>query len=83
MSLSNTKPCPSCGAESALQDVGSASGRGHYHCPACGPWREKNASAVALGRNGGRATQASRSEKERSKLATELAVKRWREEKQR
>ena len=76
-----TKPCPSCGAASPVEEVGSASGRAHCRCPKCGPWREKNPAAVALGRNGGLAAQAKLTEDERSRRATEMAEKRWRDEK--
>ena len=48
-----TAECPTCSSESRFVERGSASGRGHYHCPRCGPWREKNPAAVALGRLGG------------------------------
>jgi uncharacterized Zn finger protein len=76
-----TKNCPSCSTPSRLEEVGTASGRKHFHCPKCGPWREKNPFAAALGKLGGQAAQAKLSTDERSKRATELAEKRWRDEK--
>lgn len=46
-----------CGQQGAVTATGSASGRKHYRCPACGTvWREKNPAAVALGALGGRAS---------------------------
>lgn len=75
-----TKPCPTCGAASALEEVGTASGRGHYRCPAHGAWREKNPAAVALGALGGVARMNGMTPEARTELATKAADKRWREE---
>mgnify|MGYP001608881962 FL=1 len=81
MSAVEIKPCPICGAASALVTVGTASGRGTFDCPKHGAWREKNPAAVALGRNGGIAAQAALTPEERSKRSKEIADKRWRDEK--
>ena len=72
-------PCPTCSAPSVLEEVGTASGRGHYCCPKCGRWREKNPAAVALGALGGQARMNGMSPEARTKLATDAAEKRWRE----
>ena len=59
-----------CGTEGQVTDTGSASGRRHYRCPACGCiWREKNAAAVALGSLGGKARAAALSEEQRRDAA--------------
>ena len=79
--LNGTARCPSCGAEGVLDQVGSASGRNHYRCPKCGPWREKNPAAVALGRLGGLAAQAKLTAEERSKRSEDIANARWHREK--
>jgi len=81
VSEAETRHCPSCGAPSALEEVGSASGRGHFNCPKCGRWREKNPAAVALGSLGGQARMDGMTQAQRTKLATEAAEKRWRDEK--
>ena len=76
--------CPTCAVLSPLEQVGSASGRKHYRCPVCGPWRAKkakNAAAVALGSLGGRASAEKLSPQEHQKRMTELAEKRWLDEK--
>lgn len=70
--------CPICGAESPLLDVGSASGRGTFDCPKHGAWREKNPSAVALGRLGAEARNKSLTEKEKSENGARAANARWR-----
>lgn len=73
--------CPTCEALSPLEQVGSASGRKHYRCPTCGPWRAKNAAAVALGSLGGKAAAASLSPDARSQRASDAATARWTAEK--
>lgn len=75
-----TKPCPTCGVASPLVTIGTATGLGTYDCPKHGAWREKNPAAVALGRAGGLAAQATLTSEERTKRSTELAEKRWRDE---
>lgn len=73
--------CPTCAAPSPLEQVGSASGRKHYRCPKCGPWREKNAAACVLGSLGGKAAAASLSPQARSQRASDAATARWTAEK--
>ena len=75
---SETKPCPSCGAASPVEEVGSASGRAHCRCPKCGPWRDKNPAAVALGRLGAEALNKSLTDKEKSDNGARAADARWR-----
>ena len=59
-----------CGVEGQVTDTGSASGRKHYRCPACGAvWRGKNAAAVALGALGGKARAAALSPEQRVEAA--------------
>ena len=76
--------CPKCGGTSAvtIAQVGSASGRRHFHCTICAiSWREKNPYAVALGRRGGLARANGQTPEERSSQATHAAEKRWMGEK--
>ena len=64
--------CPRCGRAGELIAVGSASGRGHYRCSdrdCNNQWREKNAAAVALGRQGGNARAAALTPERRSEIA--------------
>ena len=73
-----TRPCPTCGAASPVEEVGTASGRAHCRCPKCGPWREKNQAAVELGRLGAEARNNSLNKKEKTISATNAANARWR-----
>ena len=73
--------CPSCGRESRFEDVGSASGRSHYRCPKCGPGREKNPHAVALGALGGRAAAAAMTPEERTARAEKAGNASWNKKK--
>lgn len=77
----STKTCPSCGAESKLLEVGSASGRGLYDCPKHGSWREKNPAAVALGSLGGKARANGLTPARREAIARDAAEARWLAEK--
>lgn len=72
-----TALCPACSAPSLLEQVGSASGRLHYRCPKCGPWRAKNPAAAALGALGGQARAASMSPEARRQAAEDAANARW------
>lgn len=76
-----TAPCPTCSAESPLEQVGSASGRKHYRCPTCGPWRAKNAAAAALGALGGKRAAERMSGEERRQRAENASNARWRRHK--
>ena len=80
MSDAETKPCPTCAVPSALEDVGSASGKRYYRCLTHGVWREKLPAAVALGSLGGSARMNGLTPQERTELATKAAEKRWRDE---
>ena len=70
--------CPNCKEISRLEQVGSASGRPHYHCAKCGPWVGKHPAAVALGSLGGRASSANLSKEARIQRAEDAANARWR-----
>lgn len=73
--------CPKCG-ENGTGEEGSASGRQHFRCNACGnTWREKNPAAVALGALGGKAWAKNATPEERSATATHAVNSRWRKAK--
>lgn len=74
--------CGRCGVEARVVDVGSASGRKLFRCPACGvQWREKNAAAAALGALGGRARADNLSAQELSAQGADAASARWAKQK--
>lgn len=74
--------CGKCGAAAQVADVGSASGRKTWRCPACGViWREKNAAAAALGALGGAGRAEALSSAELSAQGTAAASARWTKEK--
>lgn len=76
--MSDDQSMCGCGAQGQITDTGSASGRKHYRCPACGnTWREKNPAAVALGSLGGKARTAALSPEERSRQSTIASETRW------
>lgn len=60
-----------------MTEVGSASKRKHFHCPKCGPWRDKNPAAVILGQLGGKAASAKLNDRERHERAKDAAKSRW------
>ena len=69
----SSAPCPTCGVESALTGVGSASGRRYYLCSVCGGWNSASAAAAELGRLGGLARANGMSEERRARFADEAA----------
>lgn len=79
--MSEDQATCACGTQGQITDTGSASGRKHYRCPACGAiWREKrekNAAAAALGSLGGKASSAAMTPEERSARSEQASNARW------